>query len=231
MNFHEARLTEIIQETSDSYSYRMEIPEGYTWRAGQHAVFGLAGYTPAEGERANRVFTIASAPEDGFLMFTTRIAEQHTGFKEFLLHEIKAGDVVLIADAMGSFDIPTDRFGRTLILAGGIGITPVRSLLRHYGEAGLAGHPVTLLYSDNRAEYCYGAFWEEMKGKMPALSVRFITSIEDFNAAADAYAAEYGDSSAYLIAGSPGMNNAFLERFRAQGIPEANLATDVFMGY
>ena len=44
MEFLEATLTKIVQETSDSYSFIMTIPEGFTWKAGQHVAWQINGF-------------------------------------------------------------------------------------------------------------------------------------------------------------------------------------------
>ena len=60
MEFLEATLTKIVQETSDSYSFIMTIPEGFTWKAGQHVAWQINGFELDAEDRNTRVFTIAS---------------------------------------------------------------------------------------------------------------------------------------------------------------------------
>ncbi|WP_130836172.1 ferredoxin--NADP reductase [Lachnoclostridium sp. Marseille-P6806] len=230
MNFFEARFTRKIQENSDSYSFVMEIPDGFSWKAGQHALFRLTDREVAEGDRDSRVFTIASAPEDGCLMFTTRIAEPHSSYKEQLLRGLAPGDVLLVAPALGDFDLHFEK-ERSLIVAGGIGITPARSLLRHYSEQGAGEHLVSVFYSDNRGEYVYGDFWKETERKMPGLEIRLFSDQDEFTNRVKTYAAEHGNAAEYLIAGSPGMNSFFTKLLGELGIEKENLLTDNFMGY
>ena len=103
MKLYPAKVQKIIKETSDTYSYILDIPEGYAWTAGQHALWRFQDYEVSGDEKPGRVFTIASAPGDGFLMFTTRIAEPHSNFKDILLNQIKPGDVMLVANPLGSY--------------------------------------------------------------------------------------------------------------------------------
>lgn len=44
MKFFPTTVIKIVQETNDSYSFLLEIPAGYTWKAGQHAAWQLQGY-------------------------------------------------------------------------------------------------------------------------------------------------------------------------------------------
>ena len=50
----------------------MTIPEGFTWKAGQHVAWQINGFELDAEDRNTRVFTIASTMADGYLMFTTR---------------------------------------------------------------------------------------------------------------------------------------------------------------
>ncbi len=231
MKFYEAKVKEIKQETSDSYSFIMEIPEGYTWKAGQHVLWKLHGYTVPEGDKDTRVFTIASAPEDGFLMFTTRITELHSGFKDVLLKQLKPGDIMEVATPLGNFTLDAKDYEKTLIIAGGIGVTPIRSLLRDFMDHPVAGHEVTVLYSDDRGEFAFEDFWKELQEKVPSVKMNFITDRDQFTGKTDSFAKENGNKAEYLVAGSPGMNTAFTERLTGLGIEASNVKTDIFMGY
>lgn len=231
MEFFDATLKKIVKETSNSYSFIMDIPEGYSWTAGQHVLWKLKDYKVEEGDRDTRVFTIASAPEDGFLMFSTRIGEKHTSFKEILLNQIKPGDIIQVAQPLGTFGFDSDA-DKTLIIVGGIGITPIRSLLRHDMDAHKAGHKITVLYSDSTGEFAFEKFFkDEAIKKIPDIEFKFLTERNDFTRLTDEYAKANGNSAEYLIAGSPGMNDAFIEQLINAGIDEKNIKKDQFMGY
>lgn len=230
MEFFGITLKEIRKETGDSYSYIFDIPAGYEFKAGQHAAWKLEGYEVAEGDRNTRVFSIASAPEDGFLMFTTRIAEQHTSYKEILLNKIKVGDKMGIAAPRGSFNFQKD-CTHTFVIAGGIGITPIRSILKTWSHHNDASHKIEVLYSDDRGEFCYKPTFDEIQSAMPNLKLNLISQREVFMDSVDAFAKANGNSAEYLIAGSPGMNKAFKERLMNMGISEENIKLDNFVGY
>lgn len=230
MEFFEITLKEIRKETSDSYSYIFDIPEGYEFKAGQHAGWKLKEHKVEEGDRDTRVFSIASAPEDGYLMFTTRIADPHTSYKEILLNKIKPGDKMLIASARGSFEFQKDR-ALTFVIAGGIGITPIRSILKTWSHHNDLAHKIEVLYSDDRGEFCYKQAFDEIQSAMPNLKLSLISQRELFMESVDAFAKENGNNAEYLVAGSPGMNKAFKERLMNIGISEENIKLDNFVGY
>jgi len=231
MKFYETKIREIRKETSDTYSFIMDVPEGFVWKAGQHVLWKIKGYQVDAEDRDTRVFTIASAPQDGFLMFTTRIADPHTSFKEILLHQIKPGDPFEVATPLGNFAFDAENYNSTLVIAGGIGITPIRSLLRDYMEQAKAGHKIQVLYSDDRGEFAYEPFWKDVQAALPDLELHLLKDRERFMEMTDAFAKANGNKAAYLVAGSPGMNTAFTERLQGLGVAADNIKTDVFVGY
>lgn len=131
---------------------------------------------------------------------------------------------------MGTFALDAEGFKKTLIVAGGIGITPIRALLRAYKDHPVEGHAITVLYSDDRGEFCYKDFWKDLE-TVPGVEVRLISDREIFMKDTDTYAKDVQNDAEYLIAGSPGMNNAFTERLEGLGIKKENIKTDVFIGY
>lgn len=230
MEFRDTVLQEKQQIAHDSYSFKMTIPEGYTWKAGQHVLWRIPDYAVDEGDNDTRVFTIASAPEDGYLMFATKIAELHTSFKDILLNKIKPGDRIQIAEARGTFAFNPAK-DKSLIIVGGIGITPIRSLIRHELEAHRDGHRIDMLFSENGGDHPFGDFFRDASEKLSDFNVQFITEREAFTSGVDAYAKANDNDAEYLIAGSPGMNAAFTKQLTDLGIEEANIVKDEFFGY
>ncbi len=230
MEFFEIVLKEIKKETSDTYSFIFDIPAGYTFAAGQHVAWKFADHRVDDGDRETRVFSIASAPEDGFLMFTTRIAEQHTSYKEILLNKIKVGDKMLVATPRGDFAFHKE-YGKTFVIAGGIGITPIRSILKKWSHNNDESHQIVVLYSDDRGEFAYKEAFDQITKAMPNLDLRYISQRDEFIDSVDKYAAENLNNSEYLVAGSPGMNKAFKEKLMGIGVAEDNIKLDNFVGY
>lgn len=231
MDFKQARVTKIVRETSDIYSVQMEIPEGYEWKAGQFAIWKFDNYVAPEKEKEDRVFTIASAMEDRYLMFSTRIGDRHSWFKDILLRQLEAGDDMLVSSPMGQMDLAMERCGRSLLIAGGIGVTPIRALLRHYSDHNVPTHEIELLYADSRGEFAYGDFWKQIEERMPNVKLQLLTDSSVFAEKARNYAVCYGNEAEYLIAGSPGMNKAFQASLAEAGVAPTNMKTDEFFGY
>jgi len=114
------------------------------WTAGQFIKVELPHDHP-DAEGTKRFFTIASAPADGTVQIATRIT--HSSFKQALT-KLQVGDTLNIVDLpAGDFVWPTSPTRPLVYAAQGIGITPVRSMLRQrLAERQLI--PATLVYAN-----------------------------------------------------------------------------------
>ncbi len=101
-------------------------PQGYRFAAGQWFRMFL---TTGEGEQG-RTFSHASAPHERSLLVATRLSG--SAFKRALT-KVAAGDVVEISSSSGRLALP-EAARHLLVLTGGVGVAPVRSLL--YGARG-----------------------------------------------------------------------------------------------
>jgi len=77
-----------------------------------------------------RYFTICSAPEDKEVRLAVRIGEHSSSYKR-ALREMKSGDSLFAASIAGEFVMPKDASIALLCIAGGVGITPFVSFMRH----------------------------------------------------------------------------------------------------
>jgi ferredoxin-NADP reductase len=134
---------EVIQETAQAKTIMLEAPDWTGYRAGQHVDIRL---TAPDGYQAERSYSIASAPEDPHLALTVeRIADGEVS--PYLLDELRAGDELELRGPIGGyFAWDSSLGGPLMLLAGGSGVVPLRSILRHHA-ATADSVPVRLLYS------------------------------------------------------------------------------------
>ncbi|GIQ81591.1 phenol hydroxylase reductase, partial [Kipferlia bialata] len=119
-----ARLVSAERAFGDNYVFKFEGER--EWKAGEHAVYTIKGLK-AKGGRF-RPMSIASTTEEGFMMMGTRIAEEPSDFKKALL-AMQPGDPIHVRGPFGSF-LLKDETAPCIMIAGGIGITPFRALLK-----------------------------------------------------------------------------------------------------
>lgn len=161
MNTYTVRLRGKREVADQTVAYSFEKPAEFSFKAGQYVAITLPTLEFEDARGKNRVMSIASAPSDDELVFAMRVTG--SAFKQTLAHMPEGGEIV-IRDAVGHFVLPEDDEVRPIVfLAGGIGITPVRSILREANRSGRK-NPFWLFYSNRAAKDV--AFLDELEEKV-----------------------------------------------------------------
>jgi ferredoxin-NADP reductase len=192
-------------------------------------------YNDEKGPR--RHITIVTSPtERGVLGLATRLRD--TAFKRSLA-DLPVGTEVEVEEPKGSFVLPEETDRHYVFIAGGIGITVFRSMLRYIADEGLP-HRVTLVYSNRDREST--AFYDELReldAANPNLEIVFTMTKdsgwegETRRIDADMLRDHLGDldTYTYLVAGPPGMVEGVTGALQEAGIPEDQIRSQGFSGY
>jgi ferredoxin-NADP reductase len=123
-----AVVRELVEETAHAKTLRLDVPGWLGHVAGQHVDVRL---TAEDGYQAQRSYSIASAPQDDGLALTVeRIDDGEVS--PYLVQELGPGDELELRGPIGGhFVWSTDDGGPLLLLAGGSGLVPLMSMLRH----------------------------------------------------------------------------------------------------
>jgi ferredoxin-NADP reductase len=128
LNWQLATVVELIDETPRAKSIVLELAEFAGHRPGQHVDVRL---TAPDGHQAQRSYSIASAPEDGYLVLTVERPDDGK-VSSYLAGELRAGDRLELRGPIGGYFVwDASLGGPVLLVAGGLGIVPFRSMLRH----------------------------------------------------------------------------------------------------
>ena len=194
------------------------------------------GHQDEKGLR--RHITVVTSPnERGVLGLCTRLRE--TAFKQTLV-ELAVGAEVDVEEPKGDFVLPKETDRPYVFIAGGIGITVFRSMLRYIAEERLP-HRVTLVYSNRDRDSA--AFLDELAAlERDNPNLRVVLTMTDDPAwqgetrriDADLLRDHLdGDirSFTYLIAGPPGMVEAMESTLRDAAVPDEQVRPESFSGY
>lgn len=220
------KLIEKRQETRDIYVFVFESKSRLRWKAGQHGVFKF------KGEKFNkknvRAFSVASISQENKIMFGTRISDNPSDFK-MKLKSMQIGDFITMIGPFGWFYISVYEKPMALI-AGGIGIPPIRSLLKDIEAESKISKSVEVFYIDDKGEYAFKDEIEYFDKKYDFIKVHFLQDREDFNARLDNFRNKHGNKANYFISGTPKMIESLKSKLIEQGIGDTNIIYDDFKG-
>jgi ferredoxin-NADP reductase len=121
----------------------LDLPDWAGHRAGQHVDVRL---TAEDGYQAQRSYSIASAPEDDYVVLTVERLEDGE-VSPYLVGELRPGDELELRGPIGGYFVWEESLGGPLLLVGGgSGVVPLRAIVRHW-SAVQSAVPVRLLYS------------------------------------------------------------------------------------
>lgn len=237
---HRVKIQALREIAFNTLAVHLEKPQGFAFEAGQFIEATLIDPPETDNEGVSRAFTIASAPYEADLIFATRLRD--TAFKRGLKAAI-AGEKIDIDGPFGSFTLHKDASRPSVFLAGGIGITPFRSMLRQAIEE-QRPHQFFLFYSNHRPEDA--SFLEELQ-QLEKHTSRFtlIATMTDSRKSREQWTghtqrinkemiAQHVGSLAspiYYIAGPPAMVRATQALLRGSGVDVESIRAEEFGGY
>ena len=124
--FFPIQLVERVHEYADVYTLRFKTPDPIPFLPGQYAHVLAPGSPP--GRENVRHLSIASIPEEGYLQFSVDLASASDYKKK--LAALQVGEIAHLFKVKGEFILGGTLPKQVVFVAGGLGITPVRSLLR-----------------------------------------------------------------------------------------------------
>jgi ferredoxin-NADP reductase len=138
-----ATASRVTDETPTVRTIELRLPGWPGHRAGQHLDVRL---TSDDGYEAERSYSIASAPGEPLAITVERLDDGEVS--PYLTEELRPGDEMEVRGPIGGYFVwDADDAGTPLLLvAGGSGVVPLRSILRHRERIG-ATTPTRLLYS------------------------------------------------------------------------------------
>jgi ferredoxin-NADP reductase len=212
--------------------------EEVDFRPGQYFFVTLPDVGHQDEKGLRRHITVVTSPnEKGVLGFATRMRD--SAFKRSL-RELQVGTEVEVEAPKGTFALPEETTRPLVFVAGGIGITVFRSMLRYIREERLP-YRVTLIYSNRDREST--AFLDELRElerELPDLRL-ILTMTQDpgwdgESRKIDAqfikdYLGEHLNEFTFLVAGPPAMTEGVQHALEEAGVKEENVIAERYSGY
>jgi len=236
----ETKLIRSEQAAEGTMSFHFERPAEFNFKGGQSIDLTLVNPPETDDEGNTRAFSIAAAPYENEIMITTRMRD--TAFKR-VLKTLAPGAPFKFEGPFGSMTLHNDTAKPAVILAGGIGITPFRSMVLQAAHDKLP-HKIFLFYSNRRPEDA--AFLKELTDlEKENPNYKFIGTMTNMTDSKMLWSGETGyidgtmikkyvtDLAApiYYMAGPPAMAAAMRKMLNENGINDDYIRAEEFSGY
>jgi ferredoxin-NADP reductase len=224
----QVELIKKIKETKDSFSFVFKPEKEVTWEPGQFIFYQIPHRQP-DSRGIKRHFTISSAPYEKFIMLTSRFDFKNGSSFKKALFNLKPGDRIEAFDIKGNF-VVSDINKKFVFIAGGIGITPYRSILLDFINRS-ASPDVAMLYGNKSSDIIFKDILDNIGSSNGWLDINYI--IEPQLIDSDLIKRSVNDiyNSIYYMSGPPGMVKAIRDTLLGMKIEKENMVTDYFSGY
>ncbi|MDQ5954766.1 MAG: glycine betaine catabolism [Patescibacteria group bacterium] len=234
------KLKEKKKIANDTYDFIFENDRKFSFRPGEYMEWTLPHRSPdTRGNR--RYFTIASSPSESDVRLGIKFYPEPSSFKNHLL-AMPIGEEVMGAGRAGDFVLPKESEQGLVFIAGGIGVTPFRSMIKYLLDNNEKRN-ITMLYSNKTiADIAYREIFDEAWNKLGIKTIYAVTDPKEVSADpliinsfinADLIKKEipnYTDKVFY-ISGPHGMVNAFEKTLQDMGVKNKNIKIDFFPGF
>lgn len=212
------------------------------WQAGQYLEWVLP-HSNADKRGARRFFTIASSPTEKELLLATKIIHPASTFK-VALRGLNIGDPITARNVDGDFILPKDQNAELVFIAGGIGITPFRAMLKWLLDTNQP-QPITLLYANKtNTEIAFKDFLDKTANFGWLKPIYFLsTQLSTYEVDSNGFRYGLIDENAirkyvpdlqnklFYVSGPEPMVEAMEKMLKKMGIRGKQLKTDYFPGY
>lgn len=221
-------------------AFLLEKPAGFDFKPGQAMEVKLENPPETDAEGNSRAFSIASAPYEADIMFATRMRD--TAMKR-CLKRIPLGTELEVDGPWGDLKLHTRAARPAVFIAGGIGITPFRSMVMDAAKNKLA-HKIWLFYSNHRPEDA--AFLDDLtRAERENPNFKLIATMTEMEKSSRPWSGKrgfvtkemlseaIGDLSApiFYLAGPGGMLTAMHKLLIEAGVNEDDIRAEEFAGY
>src|SRR5699024_9843434 len=223
---------------NDTMAFHWEMPDGFTFRAGQFGEFTLIDPSETDEKGNSREFSFVYAPSENELVTTTRMRD--SVFKREL-EKLPEGSEVKFDGPIGNFTLHKTESTPAVFIIGGIGITPIRSMIAEATKQ-QTSHDMTLLFSNSTPEDAPFQSdlkeFEEQNPNFKFVPVMTQADTDEWNGESgyideDMLKRYVSDVSEpiYYLSGPGGMVNDMYDMLVEAGANEDNIRAEEFYGY
>lgn len=218
------------QIASGAMGFWFEPRPAFGFVPGQFLEWTLA-HPHSDSRGIRRYFTIASSPTEQGILLATKFSSQGSTFKT-ALRLLQKGEQITVTGPRGDFVLPKEANKKLVFIAGGIGITPFRSMIKYLLDMGQPLDIVLLYSNKTREDIAFRDLFDEAIKKFQ-LKVVYVNTDEEGFLDLERIKKEVPDwpERLFYVSGPEPMVQAFEKMLEGMGVPKANIKRDYFPGY
>lgn len=235
----EMRVARIIKETPSVKTFRLMMvhsgPLPFTFAPGQFLTFSAE----IDGKTVRRSYTIASPPTRAAYVEITVKHEQDGQFSHYLHDKVAVGDTLHVRGPSGAFTFDGGNADSIVLIAGGVGITPMMCVVRHLTDMSWSGDIYLVLGIRSTEEFIFREELEYLQRRWPKLHVVASVSARSegtvwmglegpITRTTIAQAVPGIERRRVHLCGPPGMMHAIRDVLRDLGVPLEQIKTEAF---
>lgn len=220
------------------FIYRISPPLAF--QPGQYMEWTLE-HDLADDRGKRRYFTLASSPTESTLRIGVKFSHRGSSFKRSMEAHYRERKPIIASIVSGDFTLPADRNRKLAFIAGGIGVTPFRSMVKYLTDR-REPRDIVMLYSNSHHEEIL--YTDVFHVAQRDYWFRPVYVLTDLNAVPPGWQDERGridaemikrqipdySSRLFYVSGSPGLVHSVQDALRELGVKADNIRTDHFSG-
>ncbi|SFU45702.1 Ferredoxin-NADP reductase [Nitrosomonas eutropha] len=227
---YDVRLLQKKEIAEGTMEFTLEKPKGFEYRAGQYGDLVLPPSTGLDDSNNKHGFSFVSAPFEDTLRMATRMRDS---LYKRAAAKVPEGVMVQLLALWGDFTLQKNEAVPAVFITGGIGITPVRSIIAQ-ATHDKTNHKITLIYANRtpaQAAYTNDLKWFTEENKNFTFVPVYTSTQGHVNAELIKQHVPDVALPRYYLSGPEGMVRAMRSLLIEIGADEDNIRTEEFEGY
>jgi len=233
------KLKERIRIAPDIYDFVFAHGRSFAFAPGQYMEWTLGHHNPdARGNR--RYFTLASAPTEKTLRVGVKFYQESSTYKQAML-KMNVGDEIVASQLSGDFTLPDNPRQKCVFIAGGVGVTPFRSMIKYLLDTHRP-RPITLFYANKSVDdILYKDVFDRARHELGIQTIYTVTDTRNLPASWNGVTGRITPQliksklpdyrrCTFYISGPRGMVDSFKETLLQMHVPPSHIRTDFFSG-
>jgi len=233
------KLKEKVRIAPDVYEFVFAAPHRFKFSPGQYMEWTL-GHNEPDSRGNRRYFTLASSPTEQNIRLGVKFDKKASSFKQAML-SMGRNTEIIASQITGDFVLPDDPNQKCVFLAGGIGVTPFRSMIKYLLDTHQR-RPITMIYSARTVDdIVYKDVFDRAEKE---LGIKVIYNLTESDNIPKSWSGQIGritsqmlrtlltdyGSCSFYISGSRSMVDSYKNTLHKLGISGDHIITDYFAG-